>query len=126
MSRNPCCPHCGAKQNSSSRTCLSCGMDRTKASGGKDASFLMKNIGRIRTATFLLILLIGICTYIIERYYQTLGRWGDILTAVGYVLLVLFLVFLIILMKLGNRNYEDSSEELSEYKKKHIGTFIRK
>ncbi len=126
MEKNKVCPHCGAKQNSSTKTCLNCGMDKTEKSRAKNATWLMKNINKVRFITFALMIILGVCAYIIEQYYFSLGKWGDILTIIAYAILALFIIFFVILMTLGNKNYDDSSEELSEYKKKHTNTFITK
>lgn len=125
MNKDYLCPHCGAKQTTSSKTCLSCGKDKTEKSKAKNASWLMKNIGKVRIITFALIVLLGISAYLIEQYYYSMGAWGDIVTIIAYIFLALFVVFFVILISLGNKNYDDSSEELSEYKKKHTNTFFK-
>ncbi len=93
---------------------------------GKNVSWLMKNISKVRTG--IIIILAAITAYLIlnDIFYRENNGTEKIFFISGCILIVLFLIFLIILVILGNRNYEDSSEELSEYKRKNTNTFLKK
>lgn len=120
------CPHCGAKQTSSAKTCLNCGKDITRQGKQKSDSWLMRNISKVRTAIILILAALVIYLILVDKFYVENGRLENLFFTSGCVLIILFSVFLVILIALGNRNYEDSSEELSDYKSKNTNTFLKK
>lgn len=98
----------------------------TRQGKQKSDSWLMRNISKVRTAIIIILAALVIYLILVDKFYVENGRLENLFFTSGCVLIILFSVFLVILIALGNRNYEDSSEELSDYKSKNTNTFLKK